>query len=168
MRRDCLSRKTKPGRLAVEGEELVAHRFPSALVRMVSHADYWRWRTVAEATGAESIVRKLLTRFLRFIAPGLVSWEGQPGPVVAFPSEALLRVYGIAPKLQGLYHLSAMEDAISIEVTPWLGRRTDALCFGNGVVLPLESLDEGQRVRVLYSSWTESLEPISVPLQLEM
>ncbi len=166
MRRDCLSKKTKPPRLAMEGEELVAHRFRSAMVRMVSHADYCRWRTVAGAPGAKSIFRKFLTSFLRFIAPGLVS--SQPGPVVAFPSEALLRVYGIAPKLQGLYHLSAMEDAISIEVTPWLGRRTDALCFGNGVILPLESLDEGQRVRVLYSTWTQSLEPISVPLQLEM
>lgn len=35
-------------RLAVEGEELIAHRFPSGLIAMISHAEFELWRLSKE------------------------------------------------------------------------------------------------------------------------
>jgi hypothetical protein len=154
-------------RLALAGEELVAHRFPSGFIGMVSRSDYRRWRAVlTNAPSAEGSLRNLLRRLLSAVATRLLSSDGEP-PIVEFPSDALLRVYGISQKLQQEYHLSAMEDALFIELTPHI-RSGDALCFGNGVMIWLQSLQEGQRVKVLYRSWAESLEPAPEPVQMNM
>jgi len=154
-------------RLAVAGEELVAHRFHSGFIGMVSRTDYRRWRAfLTNAAGAEGSLGNLLRRFLSRIARRLLSSDSEP-PTVEFPSDALLRVYGISRRLQQEYHLSAMEDALFIELTPYI-RSGDALCFGNGVMIWLQSLQEGQRVKVLYRSWAESLEPTPEPVQMNM
>jgi hypothetical protein len=176
--------RVSKNRLAVEGEELVAHRFGSGLTRMLSRDDYCRWRTVAEAPSARdsSVPHAPGNAFLRALKDSLMqvldflglvpgdpfSSGREPGPVVDFPSDALLRVYGISQKLQQQYHLSSSEDALAVEITHRLGRGRDALCFGNGAILSLQALEEGQRVKVLYRSWTESLEPSLDPAQVNL
>ena len=83
----------------------------------------------------------------------------QPGPVVKIPTEALLRVYGISTNWQKRCTLRTEEDALFIELLPVSDPARYALCFGNGAVIPLPQLPEGQKVRVLRRSWAESLEP---------
>jgi hypothetical protein len=174
----------KPERLAVEGEELVAHRFRTGLVRMVSRSDYRRWMMVAETCGLdgrEAIASPpnpllrwyrnvwwALVTFFHWISEALLMSDGEPGPVVAFPSDALVRVYGISPDMREQYHLNSMEDALFLEVSPLIGHSRDALCFGNGVVVTLQSLREGQRVKILYRSWMESMEPDPEPVYAGM
>ena len=157
-------------RPALEGEELVAHKFQNGLIRMVSQSDYSRWRSSSQAgvsNGALARAFRSLLAFLRYrIAPGLLRSDRDPSPVVAVPEDALLRVYGICPDMQRQHQLNAMEDALFVEITLLMGRSREALCFGNGVVIPLQALPEGQRVRVLYRSWTESIAPALEPYQL--
>jgi hypothetical protein len=171
-------------RLALEGEELVAHRFGSGLIRMLSRADYRRWRAVFEApnskdssfdnSSGKTFRRALKNRLMQVLdLLGLLAGDPfssgrEPGPVVDLPSDALLRVYGISEKLQQQYRLSSFEDALAVEITHRLGRGRDALCFGNGVILSLQSLEEGQRVKVLYRSWKENLEPSLDPAQANL
>jgi hypothetical protein len=149
-------------RPALEGEELVAHKFRSGLIRMVSRSDYSRWKFTSEAgisnAGLARVLWSLVSDFLRCGC--------DPSPVVAVPPDALLRVYGICPDMQRQHGLNATEDALFVEITLLLGRTREALCFGNGVVIPLQALPEGQRVRVLYRCWTESIAPALEPYQL--
>ena len=160
-------------RPALEGEELVAHRFRNGLIHMVSRSDYSRWKISSQDGGSNGalarVFRSLTNAFLRYlIAPGLLRSGCDPSPVVAVPEDALLRVYGIGPDLQRRHGLNATEDALFVELTLLLGRSRDALCFGNGVVIPLQALPEGQRVRVLYRSWTENMSPALEPYQIEI
>lgn len=159
-------------RLAVEGEELVVHRFRSGMTKMVARLDFERWRRASTETehsvvaseshkGVWQSIKNCCTDFLTyygFIDADASSAE-EPGPVVAIPSEALLRVFGLSSTWQEQYHLGSFEDALFIELSPSSGVSNQGLCFGNGVVIPLRLLHEGQRVKVLRSSWAESLEP---------
>lgn len=157
-------------RLAAEEEELVVHRFRSGITRMVARADfeYWLRRTSKEANSAvetrpslgwwESI-KNYWTGFLTyygFLDEGGVAGD-EPGPAVGIPSEALLRVFDIPPAWQEQYGLASCEDALLVELPQPIFRR--GLCFGNGVIVPLGLLPEGQKVKVLRRSWVESLEP---------
>ncbi len=89
--------------------------------------------------------------------------------MVAFPADgAIAGLWHLPGDLQQQYDLSSMEDALFVEITARIGRSRDALCFGNGAVIPLQYLREGQRVKVLYRSWRESLEPSLEPCHLSM
>ena len=92
-------------RPALEGEELVAHKFRSGLIGMVSRTDYSRWKISSQAGvsngGLARVFRSLVNTFLRYlIAPGLLRSRCDPSPVIAVPADALLRVYGICPDMQ--------------------------------------------------------------------
>jgi hypothetical protein len=172
-----------PHRLAVEGEELVAHRFPRGSIAMVSRSDFERWRRPAKRVVAEDLSTKreppmgfwhsIKASFLEFLAYyGFIDLNmplsgGQPGPVVGIPSGALLRVFGIAPRLQDEYHLHAVEEALSTEISSESGL-CNALCFGNGAAVPLQLLREGQTVKVIRRSWLESLEPAPAPVRVRL
>ena len=158
-------------RPALEGEELIAHKFRGGLIQMVSRSDYSRWKVSSQAGVSHGalarLFRSLLNAFLYYlIAPGPIGSDCDPSPVVAVPADALLRVYGIDPDMQRLHQLNGTEDALFFEITLLMGRSREALCFGNGVVIPLQALPEGQRVRVLYRSWTENMSPALEPYQL--
>jgi hypothetical protein len=84
-------------RPALEGEELVAHKFRSGLIRMVSRSDYSRWKISSQAGVSNGtlarVFRSLVNVFLRYlIAPGLLRSGCDPSPVIAVPADALLRV----------------------------------------------------------------------------
>jgi len=165
-------------RFAVEGEELVVHRFRSGLVGVVSCGDFDRWlsRTLPSAEsvaatpqrppGIWTAIRNFCADFLTYY--GFIDFDelrtDEPGPVVAIRPDALLRVFDISPAWQEQYHLASSEDALFIELSPPLSR--SALCFGNGTVIPLKLLKEGQRVKVLRRSWAESLEPAPELIQV--
>jgi hypothetical protein len=149
-------------RLALEGEELVAHKFRNGLIRMVSRSDYSRWKISSQ----DGVSNGTLARVFRSLVNFFLRSGCDPSPVIAVPDDALLRVYGICPDMQRLHGFDATEDALFVEITLLLGRGREALCFGNGVVIPLQALPEGQRLRVLYRSWTESIAPALESYQL--
>lgn len=162
-------------RFALEGEELVAHRFSTGSIGMVSRCDFEGWRRSLEGRLSRGCpapnaipksflqsVKALVCDFLTYYGfknPEIpLSWS-DPGPAVGIPSEAVLRVFDISSDWQEQYQLGPFEDALFVEPSPISGSRHDALCFGNGITIPLEFLHEGQRVKVLRRSWAESLEP---------
>ena len=164
-------------RIALEGEELVAHRFRNGSIALVPRPDFCRWQTAAQAElGKESLTcleprdgfwqstksffREFLT-YYGFIDPSSQSSKGEPGPVVAIPSDALLRVFDIALQVQLQYHLDSWEDALFIEAS-------QSLCFGNGATIPLKLLREGQKIKILRRSWADSIDPAPEPIQVKV
>jgi len=156
-------------RLAVEGEELIAHRFQNGMTRMVDRADFERWqRARADGENSRPPTRHGWQSLKQYVV-GFLTYYGfvddasrkadEPGPVVAIPSEALVRVFGLPLEWQEQHQLAACEDALFIEFSPPWGVAGRGLCFGNGVVIPLRLLEEGQRIKVLRRSWADSLEP---------
>ncbi|HLH06581.1 MAG TPA: hypothetical protein VKW78_05040 [Terriglobales bacterium] len=162
-------------RLAAEGEELIAHRFHSGAIGMVPRSDFERWRCSVSSSAAKKTsgppdiqtgfwqsIKSFCADFLKyygFVGPDAPASDDEPRPVVGIPSEALLRVFDISPAWQEEYHFGAFEDALFIEFSPSPGVSRKALCFGNGVVIALRLIDDGQKVKVLRRSWAESLEP---------
>jgi hypothetical protein len=180
---DCSSIKN-PKRLAIEGEVLVAHRFRNGSIGLVSLSDFSRWRSAVAAapvaagsststqpaTGFWKSISDLSREFLKyygFIDPDRRSSEAEPGPVVGIPYEALLRVFDIAEFLQRRYHLGSFEDALFTEIAPQADLHRGALCFGNGVTIPLQLLYEGQKIKVLRRFWAESIEPAPWPIHVK-
>ena len=180
--RDDLSLIKLCNRLAVEGEELVAHRFSNHAVRMVSQTAYCRWKTAVKsaAKDSEDTGRSAgLWQSIKAHCVELLTYYGfldtasrsrsEPGPVIGIPSEALLRVYGISQELQDQFGLQAAEDALFTELTAPACRRCDAICFGNGVTISLQLLCEGQRVKVIRRSWADSIEhPAPEPVHVNV
>ncbi len=152
-------------RLADEGEELVVHRFGGGIARMVARADFEYWlrraSTVEEeqSRGLWESIKNYFTGFLTYYGSvDKVRTAGdEPGPVVAIPPEALLRVFDVPAAWQEQYQLAACEDALFLELPQPIFRC--GLCFGNGIIVPLGMLPEGQKIKVLRRSWIESLEP---------
>jgi hypothetical protein len=126
-----------PNRLAAEGEELVSHRFRSGSVGLVSCADYSAWNAECKASGWWKWFR------------GMMAAEDSPKPVVCIPCGAQLRMLGIPKNLQRQLSVTDAEDVTFRQVTSDPNRHRDALCFENGVVLSIQSLDEGQKLRVI-------------------
>ena len=78
-----------PNRLAIEGEELVAHRFQSGTTGFVSCSDFNIWR-------AERRSKRLWQRLT-----ACFSSATEPIPVVCIPPGARLRVEGFPESLSG-------------------------------------------------------------------
>ena len=163
--RDGYSVLRLSSRLAAEGEELVAHRFRGGSVDMVSRCDFERWRKsvspAARARSSSGFLQAFLDLWRKFlIGLGFAdSGKPEPAPVVGIPSEALLRVLNLPQPWQKQYRLGPSEDALFLESSPLPDQPWRVLCFGNGVLIPVPLLHEGQRVKVLRRSWSECLEP---------
>lgn len=175
---DCYSLKLR-NRMALEGEELVAHRFANGSISMVACIDFDRWRhSVPATTGNTSpeetkgfwrCITNAWSDFLSyygFTDSNATPSHSEPGPIVSIPSDALLRVFGISTAWQIQYHLGSFEDALLVELSPPFGSSRDGLCFGNDVTIPLQLLQEGQKVKILRRSWSESLDPMPELVQV--
>jgi hypothetical protein len=123
-------------RLAVEGEELVAHRFKSGSTGLVSLLDFTNW----QIRRPRRIWQRLRECF---------SSQTEPGPVVCIPPGARLRLHGG----------ELCEKATFTQISPESSRYRDALLFDTGDILILQSLREGQRMTVLRLFSAESVEP---------
>jgi hypothetical protein len=138
-----------PNRLAIEGDELVAHRFQSGTTGFVSHSDFVIWHAERHS---KSIWQRLRTCF---------SSAQDPTPVVCVPPGARLRLeqFSEFQKRQGDHGLS--ELATFTQLSTEANQHRDALCCDNGAIVLLAMLAEGQRVKVLRLSSPEEMEPIS-------
>jgi len=133
-------------RLAVEGEELVAHRFNSGSVGMVSRLDFNDWRTRRSG----SFWQRLSDCFSSSSPP-------EPAPVVCIPPGALLRLKDIPWNLRDRFSLDSREDAAFAQISAEENRNRDALLFANGNMVTLQLLPEGQAATVLRLSAAEAI-----------
>ncbi|MGA8593460.1 MAG: hypothetical protein WB676_01840 [Bryobacteraceae bacterium] len=131
-----------PNRLAIEGEELVAHRFQSGSLGLVSCFDYDSW--------SRQRSKSIWQRFKAWC-----SSDSEPTPVVCIPPGARLRLDGLPEIFKDQFDLSSSEEATFTELSAEANRHRDALCFNNSAILLLELLAEGQRVKVLRLSSLE-------------
>jgi hypothetical protein len=114
-----------PNRLAVEGEELVVHRFPTTSIGL--------------APPCASVSR----------------WSAKQNPAVCVPPGARLILHDVPERLQHDLAVGHIEEVtfVQLNATPYQYR--DAVRFSNGREIRLQELSEGMRVRVLKMSLPE-------------
>ncbi len=122
-----------PSRLAVEGEQLVVHRFPTGTLGLASPcSSVSRWGSAKQT------------------------------PAVCVPPGARLLLLDIPNHLQQQFGVGTTEEVtfVQLSATPYQYR--DAVRFNNGRQIRLQELSEGLRVRVLDVSSTDdsSFEPV--------
>src|SRR5262250_229738 len=109
-----------PNRLAVEGEELVVHRFATGSIGLSSPCpSQSRW------------------------------WFPRQTTAVCIPPGARLRLHGIPKGSRRRWHVGITEEVTftQLSATPYQFR--DAVRFDNGTEIRLQDLNEGMRVDVL-------------------
>ena len=125
-------------RLAAEGEDLIAHRFPTGTLGFTSPAE--------------------LTAH-----PELRGWRSWFSPrhvpcAVCIPPGARLVLQDIPPRLQSGLGLGIQEEVVFIQTGVDAGRHRDGIRFRNNQELLLQRLTEGQRARVVSLGGTDTSE----------
>jgi hypothetical protein len=138
-----------PNRLAREGEDLVAHRFPTGSLGLASPADLKR------AADPPAPTRKSVWRtVVEFFNPP----KTEPVPAVCIPPGARLELQDIPARLQHEMGVCSTEKVTFTQITAAVNSYRDAVRFPNGREVRLQELREGQRVRVLDLSAAEELD----------
>jgi len=138
-----------PNRLAQEGEELVAHRFPTGSLGLASPCDL---RRIADAPAP--VKRSFWSAVKDFFNPP----KAEPVPAVCIPPGARLRLADIPARLQHEFSIGPVEEVTFTQVTAAVNSYRDAVRFQNGREVRLQELREGQRVTVLDLSLAEELD----------
>jgi hypothetical protein len=145
-----------PNRLAVSGEDLVVHRFEAGSVAGLASPCDLRNRQAYRKAPRHGFWARLKDFF-----------EPPPAPAIAavcIPPGARLLVQDIPARLRREYGFrEEAEEVVFTQVTAAVNTFRDAIRFQNGVELLLQSLDSGQRVRVLDLSSAEDQYPYPVP-----
>ena len=115
-----------PNRLAVEGEQLVVHRFPHSL---------------GLASPCPSLAQ---------------TWSQKTTPAVCVAPGARLLLRDIPEGLQSQFHVGASEEVTFVQLSATAYQYRDAVRFKNGQEILLQKLRCGQRVDVLCLSGTDS------------
>jgi hypothetical protein len=141
-----------PNRLAVEGENLIAHRFTTGTMGLASPSDVHRV-AVAPQTPTSDVWSRL--KHLRDKTPA-------PAVCVCIPPGARLILHDIPERLQHDLAIGPIEDVTFVQLSATEYVHRDAIRFQNGREVLLQKLSEGQRVRVLDMSATDnfSFEPV--------
>jgi hypothetical protein len=129
-----------PNRLAREGEELVAHRFASGSVGLVSYADLH-----PDIDPSAPSKRTLWSIMKEFLHPPVTN----PVPAVCIPPGARLALRNMPEKMQRELGVGPTEEVVFTQITAATHTYRDAVRFSNGQEVLLQRLKEGQRVRVL-------------------
>jgi len=138
-----------PNRLAREGEDLVAHRFPSGSLGLASPAD------LKHATEPPLPSRKnLWRRVAEFFDPP----RTEPVPAVCIPPGARLQLQDIPVRVQQELGVGPCETVTFTQISAAVNSYRDAVRFCNGREVRLQEMREGQRVRVLDLSLADELD----------
>jgi hypothetical protein len=138
-----------PNRLAREGEDLVAHRFPTGSLGLASPADLKR---VSEP--APRMRRTFWCAVKEFFNPPRTCAV----PAVCIPPGARLELADIPARLQHELGVGPCETVTFTQISAAVNSYRDAVRFPNGREVRLQELREGQRVRVLDLSAAEELD----------
>ena len=123
-------------RLAIEGEELVVHRFPSGSKGLASPLDLPENRPGKRRWWVE-------------LKDALLGSLDQAVPAVCIPPGAMLKVRNLSQTLQRNYGLYSEETVVFQELTGAVNTHRDALCFANDVQLRIQDLPEGLLLTVV-------------------
>ena len=138
-----------PNRLAQQGEDLVAHRFPTGSLGLALPCDLKR---ISEAPAPAR--RSFWCALKDFFNPP----KTEPVPAVCIPPGARLRLQDIPARLQHEFNVGAAEDVTFTQISAAVNSYRDAVRFNNGREVRLQELREGQRVMVLDLSVAEELD----------
>ena|SRR5581483_3153934 len=138
-----------PNRLAQEGEDLVAHRFPTGSLGLASPADLKRALEPAPA-----VRRSFWCTLKAFFNPP----RAEAVAAVCIPPGARLQLQDIPVRLQHDLNVGPVEEVTFTQITASVNSYRDAVRFANGREVRLQELREGQRVRVLDLSVAEELD----------
>jgi hypothetical protein len=131
-----------PNRLAQEGEELVAYRFPTGSLGLADPC---------EVNPPPRVNKTLWMRVVEFFNP-------EPVCAVCIPPGARLRLEDIPTQLQHEYNVGTSEEVTFTQISALANSYRDAVRFSNGCEVRLQELREGQRVTVLDLSMAEDLD----------
>jgi hypothetical protein len=130
-----------PNRLAIEGEELIAHRFTTGAIGLTSPKELGQAINARERSDKKPFWSAISSA----IFPPLI----QDAPAVCVPPGALLRVRDIAVNLQVKLDIGPEETVAFTQIDILENVYHDAIRFSNGRQILLQALKEGQRVRVM-------------------
>jgi hypothetical protein len=134
-----------PNRLAVDGEDLVVHRFLGASMGLASPADL-QMANLPAVSGKKPIWHRL-ANWLQGLKLKLELQKRTCA--VCVPPGARLILRDIPKGLQRELNISEVEAVTFVETTAEENSYRDAVRFGNRRELLLHMLEEGQRVIVL-------------------
>lgn len=137
-----------PNRLAHEGEDLVAYRFPTGSMGLAAPADIAR-----VALPAPSKPKTFWLKVKEFFQPP----ESEPVPAVCIPPGARLRLDDIPAQLQKECCTGPVEQVTFTQISAAAHSYRDAVRFPNGREVRLQELREGQRVHVVDLSTAQEL-----------
>ena len=137
-----------PNRLAQEGEDLVAHRFPTGSLGLASPADLKRVAT------PQPVARGWWCAIKAFFNPPHIA----PVPAVCIPPGSRLELQDIPVRLQHDLGVGPVEMVTFTQISPAANSYRDAVRFANGREVRLQELREGQHVRVLDLSMAQELD----------
>jgi|SRR5258708_26579666 hypothetical protein len=141
-----------PNRLAVEGEELVVHRFTTGSMGLASVADLRVCERIKKAVPKKTMWQKLKTLFEQ---PGQFATP----PAVCIPPGAQLIVRNIPGDLQRRFRVSQEEAAVFTQISSEFNSYRDAVRFPGGGEVRLQDLREGIPVQVLALEGTSEYAP---------
>ena len=152
-----------PNRLANEGEELVAHRFPTGAIGLTAPSELSRRTSLANMRCAKK-------SFWSILKAAVVPPRLPEVPAVCVPPGATLRLIDIHASLRHELGVDAEETVTFTQTTAMANTYHDAIRFRTGRQILLQVLREGQRVRVLSLSSPECEESFSLvdPLNAEV
>ena len=137
-----------PNRLAREGEDLVAHRFPTGSLGLAAPDDLRR--AMAPKPAAR---RSLWCAVKDFFNPPRTT----PVCAVCIPPGARLRLSDIPVRLQHEFAIGPVEEVTFTQISAAVNSYRDAVRFHNGKEVRLQEMREGQAVKVLDLSAAEDL-----------
>ena len=131
-----------PNRLAVEGEELVVHKFRTGSKGLASPGDLCRPAHTAIPIARKSWWQRVKSYFSDTAMPTGV-------PAVCVPPGAQLQLKDVPLDLRQRWNLEAVENVFFVQVSPLENTYRDGMRFFNGRQVLLQELREGMRVEVL-------------------
>ncbi|HEY7389112.1 MAG TPA: hypothetical protein VH640_11430 [Bryobacteraceae bacterium] len=135
-----------PNRLAVEGEELIVHRFPSGAMGMASPEEA---NPQTRNSGPQTLWGKIKDLLLPAVPDSVTA--------VCIPPGARLMLRDIPEKRQRRFEVVPAESVVFTQLTNDEYRYRDAVRFSNGYEVLIQELKEGQRARILSLDGTPEL-----------
>jgi len=129
-----------PNRLAVEGEELVVHRFPTHSIGLASAADLRPKTSVADSD--QNLWQRMKNIFTSIS-------DCPTASAVCVPPGARLILKGIPLDLQRKWNIGEEENVVFVQTSAEVNRYRDAFCFRNGHQVSLQLLREGMSLKVV-------------------
>ncbi len=153
---------TFPNRLAVDGEDLVVHRFGGASLGLASPADVGVGVYGPKCESAPGRTWSW-SRIKAWFQMQSHNWEAEKRvTAVCVPPGAKLILRDIPKSLQRELGVSEVEEVTFIETSAQVNTYRDAVRFKNSRQILLQGLREGQRVTIV-STMPEEAAPAQTP-----